>query len=130
MIEENQKLYQLKKYWETKLKEHQKKALQQFTLFITLLLLIAYSVNSQLEKLMETINNTPITTYIILTTITIISIYLANRLLKSAYINLDKKETADQKISMILSYLSLKENNQAINDRGLTQEFEQNLTQI
>jgi len=130
MIEENQKLYQLKKYWESKLKEHQKKALQQFTLFFTLLLLIAYSVNSQLEKHMETINNTPITTYIIHITVTILSLYITNKLLKSAYKNLDKKETADQKITMILSYLSLKENNQAINDRALTQEFEQNLAQI
>jgi cellobiose-specific phosphotransferase system component IIC len=130
MIEENQKLYQLKKYWESKLKEHQKKALQQFTLFFTLLLLIAYSVNSQLEKHMETINNTPITTYIIHITVTILSLYITNKLLQSAYKNLDKKETADQKISMILSYLSLKENNQAINDRALTQEFEQNLAQI
>jgi len=50
MIEENQKPYQLKKYWERKLKEHQKKALHQFTLFFTLLLLIAYSVNSQQEN--------------------------------------------------------------------------------
>jgi len=130
MIEENQKLYQLKKYWESKLKEHQKKALQQFTLFFTLLLLIAYSVNSQLEKLMGTINNTPITTHIILITVTILSLYITNKLLQSAYKNLDKKETADQKITMILSYLSLKENNQAINDRALTQEFEQNLAQI
>ena len=130
MIEENQKLYQLKKYWETKLKEHQKKALHQFTLFFTLLLLIAYSVNSQLEKLMETINNTQITTHIILITVTILSLYIANKLLQSAYKNLDKKETADQKITMILSYLSLKENNQAINDRALTKKFEQNLAQI
>ena len=130
MIEENQKLYQLKKYWESKLKEHQKKAIYQFTLFITLLLLIAYSVNSQLEKLMATINNTPITTYIILITVTILSLYITNKLLQSAYKNLDKKETADQKITMILSYLSLKENNQAINDGALTQEFEQNLAQI
>jgi len=130
MIEENQKLYQLKKYWETKLKEHQKKAIHQFILFFTLLLLITYSVNSQLEKLISTINNTSIITYIILITVTILSLYITNKLLQSAFKNLDKKETADQKITMILSYLSLKENNQAINDRALTQEFEQNLAQI
>ena len=130
MIEENQKLYQLKKYWETKLKEHQKKALHQFTLFITLLLLIAYSVNSQLEKLLTTINNNQISTHIILITVTILSLYIANKLLQSAYKSLDKKETADQKITLILSYLLLKENNQAINDRALTQEFEKNLAQI
>jgi len=79
---------------------------------------------------METINNTPITTYIILITVTILSLYITKKLLQSAYKNLDKKETADQKITMILNYHSHKENNQAINNRALTQEFEKNLTQI
>jgi len=130
MIEENQKLYQVKTYWENKLKVHQKKAIKQFVLFFTLILLIIYSVNRQLEKLILTITNTQITTYIILATITIISIYLANRLLKSAYINLDKKETADQRITMILSYLALKKNKQALENEELAAEFEKNLTKI
>ena len=130
MIKENQKLYQVKTYWETELKEQQKKAINQFTLFFIILLLIAYSVNTQLEKLILNINNTTIESYILLTAITLITLYIAKSILNSAFKHLDKKETADQKRTMILSYLALKMNNQALDNKETKKEFERNLTKI